>query len=136
MCFLFFKQKTSYELRIRYWSSDVCSSDLTTDKRSARGTSSVVRLGRECLPEARHDSMSCRAKQTQAGASSRDEVAPRTATLNSREITHVHPSRRRRRRAQRHHQRRAADRHHAGSADHLPDHHPGDRKSTRLNSST
>src|SRR3546814_6909037 len=26
-CF-FFKQKTSYEMRISYWSSDVCSSDL------------------------------------------------------------------------------------------------------------
>src|SRR3546814_2943919 len=26
--FLFFKQKTSYELRISVWSSDVCSSDL------------------------------------------------------------------------------------------------------------
>src|SRR3546814_5824665 len=26
--FLFFKQKTAYELRIRDWSSDVCSSDL------------------------------------------------------------------------------------------------------------
>src|SRR3546814_1185805 len=26
--FFFFKQKTAYELRIRYWSSDVCSSDL------------------------------------------------------------------------------------------------------------
>src|SRR3546814_1175194 len=25
---LFFKQKTAYEMRIRYWSSDVCSSDL------------------------------------------------------------------------------------------------------------
>src|SRR3546814_1302326 len=25
----FFKQKTAYEMRIRYWSSDVCSSDLT-----------------------------------------------------------------------------------------------------------
>src|SRR3546814_15998314 len=24
----FFKQKTAYEMRIRYWSSDVCSSDL------------------------------------------------------------------------------------------------------------
>src|SRR3546814_5066192 len=24
----FFKQRTAYELRIRYWSSDVCSSDL------------------------------------------------------------------------------------------------------------
>src|SRR3546814_7736643 len=26
--FLFFKQKPAYELRISYWSSDVCSSDL------------------------------------------------------------------------------------------------------------
>src|SRR3546814_20917397 len=28
MCFVFFKQKTAYELRISDWSSDVCSSDL------------------------------------------------------------------------------------------------------------
>src|SRR3546814_11402393 len=27
--FFFFKQKTAYEMRISYWSSDVCSSDLT-----------------------------------------------------------------------------------------------------------
>src|SRR3546814_15728941 len=27
-CFFFCKQKTAYEVRIRYWSSDVCSSDL------------------------------------------------------------------------------------------------------------
>src|SRR3546814_6738333 len=26
--FVFFKQKTAYEVRISYWSSDVCSSDL------------------------------------------------------------------------------------------------------------
>src|SRR3546814_7654164 len=26
--FFFFKQKTAYEMRIMYWSSDVCSSDL------------------------------------------------------------------------------------------------------------
>src|SRR3546814_1640231 len=26
----FFKQKTAYEMRISYWSSDVCSSDLRT----------------------------------------------------------------------------------------------------------
>src|SRR3546814_17060257 len=29
--FFFFKQKTSYEMRISDWSSDVCSSDLTND---------------------------------------------------------------------------------------------------------
>src|SRR3546814_1129701 len=28
MCFVFFKQKTAYEMRISDWSSDVCSSDL------------------------------------------------------------------------------------------------------------
>src|SRR3546814_122096 len=28
-CFVFFKQKTAYEMRISDWSSDVCSSDLT-----------------------------------------------------------------------------------------------------------
>src|SRR3546814_6349538 len=28
LCFVFFKQKTAYEMRISDWSSDVCSSDL------------------------------------------------------------------------------------------------------------
>src|SRR3546814_4953622 len=31
--FFFFKQKTAYEMRISDWSSDVCSSDLTTTVR-------------------------------------------------------------------------------------------------------
>src|SRR3546814_6676395 len=38
--FLFFKQKTAYEMRISDWSSDVCSSDLdhqTTVSRLAPG---------------------------------------------------------------------------------------------------
>src|SRR3546814_7039828 len=30
LLFFFFKQKTAYEMRISDWSSDVCSSDLTT----------------------------------------------------------------------------------------------------------
>src|SRR3546814_6518684 len=30
LSFFFFKQKTAYELRISDWSSDVCSSDLTS----------------------------------------------------------------------------------------------------------
>src|SRR3546814_13346819 len=30
-CFVFFKQKTAYEMRISDWSSDVCSSDLDGD---------------------------------------------------------------------------------------------------------
>src|SRR3546814_13886707 len=31
ICFVFFKQKTAYEMRISDWSSDVCSSDLPID---------------------------------------------------------------------------------------------------------
>src|SRR3546814_8891896 len=30
LCFFFFKQKTAYDMRISDWSSDVCSSDLST----------------------------------------------------------------------------------------------------------
>src|SRR3546814_9538286 len=30
VCFFFFKQKTAYEMRISDWSSDVCSSDLSS----------------------------------------------------------------------------------------------------------
>src|SRR3546814_689089 len=32
--FLFFKQKSAYEMRISDWSSDVCSSDLTITDRA------------------------------------------------------------------------------------------------------
>src|SRR3546814_8488133 len=32
VCFFFFKQKTAYEMRIRDWSSDVCSSDPRRDR--------------------------------------------------------------------------------------------------------
>src|SRR3546814_16011485 len=36
MRFLFFKQKTAYELRISDWSSDVCSSDLIPDVQGVK----------------------------------------------------------------------------------------------------
>src|SRR3546814_2652598 len=32
LVFFFFKQKTAYEMRIREWSSDVCSSDLNINR--------------------------------------------------------------------------------------------------------
>src|SRR3546814_21000327 len=47
--FLFFKQKTAYEMRISDWSSDVCSSDLTPTRiqsRAARLSSLTQRAGR------------------------------------------------------------------------------------------
>src|SRR3546814_6666755 len=34
--FFFFKQETAYEMRISYWSSDVCSSDLGADEGALR----------------------------------------------------------------------------------------------------
>src|SRR3546814_4250821 len=37
MFFVFFKQKTAYEMRISDWSSDVCSSDLGALSRSGPG---------------------------------------------------------------------------------------------------
>src|SRR3546814_5575132 len=36
LLFFFFKQKTAYEMRISDWSSDVCSSDLPTNKPMIR----------------------------------------------------------------------------------------------------
>src|SRR3546814_3623370 len=48
--FLFFKQKTAYEMRISDWSSDVCSSDLF-DARWQR-LRNLIKLGRYVL---RHD---------------------------------------------------------------------------------
>src|SRR3546814_7277876 len=36
LCFFFFKQKTAYEMRISDWSSDVCSSDLSTGRRYSK----------------------------------------------------------------------------------------------------
>src|SRR3546814_13862142 len=36
MLLFFFKQKTAYEMRISYWSSDVCSSDLLGIRRRDR----------------------------------------------------------------------------------------------------
>src|SRR5881628_1758134 len=35
-CFFFFKQKTAYEMSVSDWSSDVCSSDLTTAQEDRR----------------------------------------------------------------------------------------------------
>src|SRR3546814_7550413 len=42
MMFFFFEQKTAYELRISYWSSDVCSSDLAAT--SMFGAGSLIRV--------------------------------------------------------------------------------------------
>src|SRR3546814_4494108 len=46
MCsFLFFKQKTAYEMRISDWSSDVCSSDLKYRARFGKAPYRLSTLG-------------------------------------------------------------------------------------------
>src|SRR3546814_6939597 len=40
--FVFFKQKTAYEMRISDWSSDVCSSDLKTGAHKAKSRASAA----------------------------------------------------------------------------------------------
>src|SRR3546814_7253358 len=41
--FFFFKQKTTYEMRISDWSSDVCSSDLSVSKEARQSCSIELR---------------------------------------------------------------------------------------------
>src|SRR3546814_4954183 len=40
--FVFFKQKTAYEMRISDWSSDVCSSDLAGDAHHGRDAQRII----------------------------------------------------------------------------------------------
>src|SRR3546814_9902301 len=43
--FFFFKQKTAYEMRISDWSSDVCSSDLSFEKRLGTTEGDILLYG-------------------------------------------------------------------------------------------
>src|SRR3546814_9946823 len=45
--FFFFKQKTAYEMRISYWSSDVCSSDLSIEIQATAGQTYVLNFSPE-----------------------------------------------------------------------------------------
>src|SRR3546814_18687843 len=56
MYFLLFKQKTSYEMRISDWSSDVCSSDLNLEPRRTRWVASTGELPSSPVPHAESDS--------------------------------------------------------------------------------
>src|SRR3546814_2226615 len=45
LIFFFFKQKTAYDMRIRDWSSDVCSSDLVSQGGSRGGRTGTLLAG-------------------------------------------------------------------------------------------
>src|SRR3546814_9656670 len=45
----FLKQKTTYQIRISYWSSDVCSSDLIQVKKSHSGAAKKTGICRQGL---------------------------------------------------------------------------------------
>src|SRR3546814_8466844 len=53
--FVFFKQKTAYEMRISDWSSDVCSSDLERAARRVGLDGGRGRRERRQFPAARRD---------------------------------------------------------------------------------
>src|SRR3546814_9838907 len=51
ICFVFFKQKTAYEMRISDWSSDVCSSDLISASSSFRDLPAAEHFVSETISE-------------------------------------------------------------------------------------
>src|SRR3546814_1183758 len=68
----YFKQKTSYELRISDWSSDVCSSDLV-----ASSASTSPKPKKEVAPSAATKAVAVASKPVQAAPIPRKDVAPR-----------------------------------------------------------
>src|SRR3546814_15950333 len=86
--FFFFKQKTSYELRISDWSSDVCSSDLKSFRISL-----VRRFGVRSSARAEYDSSNDRVRlgyQSSGGygvgawsGSANVDIGPDTRSLNA-----------------------------------------------------
>src|SRR3546814_10021772 len=90
--FFFFKQKTAYEMRISDWSSDVCSSDLTTglgleprrnraaaaapgfDQREWRRVVRLARLARDLFDQDRRQNLACQPGVEIGRASCRERV--------------------------------------------------------------
>src|SRR3546814_2384524 len=67
--FVFFKQKTAYEMRISDWSSDVCSSDLNLFRRSFRSFPILAgRLAAGGLPRSRREAVRMDARKRIAAA--------------------------------------------------------------------
>src|SRR3546814_5326629 len=64
--FVFFKQKTAYEMRISDWSSDVCSSDLDCGRNLVGESVPVLRHSARCDPAyPRQEPADCRSGRGQ-----------------------------------------------------------------------
>src|SRR3546814_9654414 len=68
VCFLFFKQKTAYEMRISDWSSDVCSSDLEQPYRDGVIVGAVVIEQRAIVVEGQEGASAGTVRLDQRGA--------------------------------------------------------------------
>src|SRR3546814_4963668 len=80
LVFFFFKQKTAYEMRISDWSSDVCSSDLTTgaaivegprrrNDPAPAGAAAILDAGKRQIaqPAGETDRVRCRSEERRVG---------------------------------------------------------------------
>src|SRR3546814_7090616 len=70
--FLFFKQKTAYEMRISDWSSDVCSSDLTALRFMGRAHDvkeglAALKTAQNAFKRVSFDLIYARPEQSEAG---------------------------------------------------------------------
>src|SRR3546814_11197782 len=80
--FLFFKQKTAYEMRISDWSSDVCSSDLRGCGRGGAGKHLIAPLQRIRHGRGRPDAKSGEDEHDGRATGDEEEKPARTKPLH------------------------------------------------------
>src|SRR3546814_8276148 len=73
--FVFFKQKTAYEMRISDWSSDVCSSDLLLVGRSSAERIKYA-LGEACTRGGAADTIAVKGRSLMSGLPAAIRIAP------------------------------------------------------------
>src|SRR3546814_13111228 len=97
----FFKQKTAYEMRMSYWSSDVCSSDLDrrrgSQARVSSGSSTVMQKPhRECRSgtrlACRTGAAVCRASRSSFRQPNRDRTQRHSQRTGHRPLISVLPA--------------------------------------------
>src|SRR3546814_9990249 len=94
--FFFFKQKTAYEMRISDWSSDVCSSDLSSPRSVDVPLRSIATADNGTLPKG------SRPRSSSLSASPRSRAASRWSLSERWSMRSSHPARSRARRSEEH----------------------------------